>query len=177
MLLNKFSLPFCLRNFQKICVWTYSANVISDEMWQMNLRSSETMESGPYPERPGEPDCSYYIRTGLCRFGATCRFNHPPNRKLVWAFAYFYTFLSTQIYLSERILMLCYEILRWIDFEAFFSCHLWFIKLVEVHRAVDIETIAFFVLLFFISYYRWGSTSLNFFFSIIIFFLNHGLSS
>ena len=86
MLLNKFSLPFCLRNlrnFQKICVWTYSANVISDEMWQMNLRSSETMESGPYPERPGEPDCSYYIRTGLCRFGATCRFNHPPNRKLV----------------------------------------------------------------------------------------------
>ncbi|KAB2033581.1 hypothetical protein ERO13_D04G026000v2 [Gossypium hirsutum] len=40
------------------------------------------MEPGPYPERPGEPDCSYYIRTGLCRFGATCRFNHPPNRKL-----------------------------------------------------------------------------------------------
>ncbi|CAK7340130.1 unnamed protein product [Dovyalis caffra] len=53
-------------------------------MWQMNLRSSETMEAGPYPERPGEPDCSYYIRTGLCRFGATCRFNHPPNRKLIY---------------------------------------------------------------------------------------------
>nr|KYP64154.1 hypothetical protein KK1_018743 [Cajanus cajan] len=53
-----------------------------DAMWQINLRSSETMESGPYPEHPGEPDCSYYIRTGLCRFGATCRFNHPPNRKL-----------------------------------------------------------------------------------------------
>ncbi|KAE8706504.1 hypothetical protein F3Y22_tig00110392pilonHSYRG00097 [Hibiscus syriacus] len=35
----------------------------------MNLRSSETMESSAYPERPGEPDCSYYIRTGLCRFG------------------------------------------------------------------------------------------------------------
>ncbi|MBA0852544.1 hypothetical protein Goshw_006681 [Gossypium schwendimanii] len=56
-------------------------------MWQMNLRSSETMESGYYPERPGEPDCSYYIRTGLCRFGATCRFNHPPNRKLAIAAA------------------------------------------------------------------------------------------
>ncbi|XWS65139.1 hypothetical protein CRYUN_Cryun05aG0065500 [Craigia yunnanensis] len=56
-------------------------------MWQMNLRSSETMESGPYPERPGEPDCSYYIRTGLCRFGATCRFNHPPNRMLAIAAA------------------------------------------------------------------------------------------
>nr|XP_043614810.1 zinc finger CCCH domain-containing protein ZFN-like isoform X2 [Erigeron canadensis] len=45
------------------------------------------MESGSYPVRDGEPDCSYYIRTGLCRFGATCRFNHPPNRKLAIATA------------------------------------------------------------------------------------------
>jgi len=58
-------------------------DVVSDSLWMMNLRSGETMDSGAYPERPGEPDCSYYIRTGLCRFGATCRFNHPPNRKLV----------------------------------------------------------------------------------------------
>ncbi|KAK6911225.1 Zinc finger, CCCH-type [Dillenia turbinata] len=56
-----------------------------DAMWAMNLRASETMESGLYPERPGEPDCAYYMRTGLCRFGATCRFNHPPNRKLAIA--------------------------------------------------------------------------------------------
>ncbi|XP_022742015.1 zinc finger CCCH domain-containing protein ZFN-like isoform X2 [Durio zibethinus] len=66
---------------------SFSPSLNQDAMWQMNLRSSETMESGPYPERPGEPDCSYYIRTGLCRFGATCRFNHPPNRKLVIAAA------------------------------------------------------------------------------------------
>ncbi|GAV86947.1 zf-CCCH domain-containing protein [Cephalotus follicularis] len=58
-----------------------------DAMWKMNLSSSETMEPGTYPERPGEQDCSYYIRTGLCRFGATCRFNHPPNRKLAIATA------------------------------------------------------------------------------------------
>ncbi|KAJ9186113.1 hypothetical protein P3X46_005651 [Hevea brasiliensis] len=64
-----------------------SPSLNEDAMWQMNLRSNETMESGPYPERPGEPDCSYYIRTGLCRFGATCRFNHPPNRKLALAAA------------------------------------------------------------------------------------------
>ncbi|KAL9379579.1 hypothetical protein Peur_028061 [Populus x canadensis] len=64
-----------------------SPSLSEDAMWQMNLRSSETMEAGPYPERPGEPDCSYYIRTGLCRFGATCRFNHPPNRKLAIAAA------------------------------------------------------------------------------------------
>lgn len=64
-----------------------SPSLSEDAMWQINLRSSETMESMRYPEHPGEPDCSYYIRTGLCRFGATCRFNHPPNRKLAIATA------------------------------------------------------------------------------------------
>lgn len=59
--------------------------VNQDAMWSANLRMNETMEAGPYPEREGEPDCSYYIRTGLCRFGVTCRFNHPPNRKLAIA--------------------------------------------------------------------------------------------
>uniref|UniRef100_A0A7C8Z3T4 C3H1-type domain-containing protein n=1 Tax=Opuntia streptacantha TaxID=393608 RepID=A0A7C8Z3T4_OPUST len=59
-------------------------------MWPVNLRSTEVMDtalypSGPYPEREGEPDCSFYLRTGLCRFGSTCRFNHPPNRKLALA--------------------------------------------------------------------------------------------
>ncbi|KAG6525920.1 zinc finger CCCH domain-containing protein 63-like isoform X1 [Zingiber officinale] len=31
-----------------------------------------------YPERPGEPDCSFYTRTGLCNYGNKCKFNHPP---------------------------------------------------------------------------------------------------
>ncbi|RDX72887.1 hypothetical protein CR513_47577 [Mucuna pruriens] len=59
-------------------------DIISDPLWVVKLRCSEIMDSGPYPERPQEPDCSYYIRTGLCRFGATCRFNHPRNRKLYY---------------------------------------------------------------------------------------------
>ncbi|KAL6581671.1 hypothetical protein OROMI_007594 [Orobanche minor] len=58
-----------------------------DALWQMNIRSREQLDSGPFPVREGEPDCSYYIRTGLCRFGMTCRFNHPPNRKLAIATA------------------------------------------------------------------------------------------
>ncbi|KAG5532806.1 hypothetical protein RHGRI_027182 [Rhododendron griersonianum] len=62
-----------------------SPSLDEDTLWQMNLRSRDAMESGPYPVREGEPECSYYIRTGLCRFGVTCRFNHPPNRKLVKA--------------------------------------------------------------------------------------------
>lgn len=62
---------------------TCCVNHISDELWDMNLTSRNGIESGFYPVREGEPDCSYYIRTGLCRFGNSCRFNHPTNRKLV----------------------------------------------------------------------------------------------
>ncbi|KAL3635380.1 hypothetical protein CASFOL_019927 [Castilleja foliolosa] len=37
------------------------------------------VESGSYPERPGQPDCIYYLRTGTCGYGTKCRFNHPSN--------------------------------------------------------------------------------------------------
>ncbi|KAM7276489.1 hypothetical protein ACFE04_018355 [Oxalis oulophora] len=30
-----------------------------------------------YPDRPGEPNCSFYLKTGLCGYGTNCRFNHP----------------------------------------------------------------------------------------------------
>lgn len=33
-----------------------------------------------YPERPGQPECHYYMRTGDCRFGSQCRFHHPRDR-------------------------------------------------------------------------------------------------
>ncbi|GFQ00410.1 zinc finger CCCH domain-containing protein zfn-like [Phtheirospermum japonicum] len=58
-----------------------------DALWQMSMLSREQVESGHYPVREDEPDCSYYIRTGFCRFGATCRFNHPLNRNLAMATA------------------------------------------------------------------------------------------
>ena len=25
-----------------------------------------------------EKECAYYLRTGLCKFGSTCKFHHPP---------------------------------------------------------------------------------------------------
>lgn len=54
-------------------------------MLQMNSCPSEGREAGHYPEHPGERECSYYVRTGLCRYGMTCRYNHPSNRKLAVA--------------------------------------------------------------------------------------------
>ncbi|XP_021993458.1 zinc finger CCCH domain-containing protein 37 isoform X1 [Helianthus annuus] len=29
------------------------------------------------PIRPGEVDCPFYVKTGSCKYGATCRYNHP----------------------------------------------------------------------------------------------------
>lgn len=33
-----------------------------------------------FPERPGQPECQYYMKTGDCKFGAVCRFHHPSER-------------------------------------------------------------------------------------------------
>ncbi|KAH6764709.1 hypothetical protein C2S52_013673 [Perilla frutescens var. hirtella] len=41
-------------------------------------------ELGTYPDRPGEPDCIYYLRTGSCGYGSNCRFNHPSNAGQVY---------------------------------------------------------------------------------------------
>ncbi|KAL0795765.1 hypothetical protein Bca101_067142 [Brassica carinata] len=34
-------------------------------------------ESSEYPVRPGTKDCQFYLRTGRCGYGKTCRYNHP----------------------------------------------------------------------------------------------------
>lgn len=63
---------------------------MEEAMRQMNLQSHDVAErglSGPLPERPGEIDCAHYMRTGICGFGMTCRFNHPPRRNIVAAVA------------------------------------------------------------------------------------------
>ena len=43
--------------------------------------SAEKKGRGPlYPVRPHEPDCAFYLRTGYCRYGSGCRFNHPVKK-------------------------------------------------------------------------------------------------
>lgn len=32
-----------------------------------------------FPERPGEPECQYFLKTGNCKFGGSCRYHHPPD--------------------------------------------------------------------------------------------------
>lgn len=33
-----------------------------------------------YPVRAYAADCSFYLKTGTCKFGQNCRFNHPPEK-------------------------------------------------------------------------------------------------
>ena len=49
------------------------------------LYSSITMAKRPrlesslpiYPQRPGQKDCAFYMSTGTCKYGETCKFDHP----------------------------------------------------------------------------------------------------
>lgn len=34
-----------------------------------------------YPLRIDAEDCSFYMKTGNCKFGMNCKFNHPPKRR------------------------------------------------------------------------------------------------
>ncbi|GJN16933.1 hypothetical protein PR202_gb03962 [Eleusine coracana subsp. coracana] len=35
-----------------------------------------------FPERPDQPECQYYMKTGDCKFGAVCKFHHPRVRTM-----------------------------------------------------------------------------------------------
>lgn len=41
--------------------------------------SSSSQREHAFPERPGQPECQYYLRTGDCKFGSTCKYHHPPK--------------------------------------------------------------------------------------------------
>jgi hypothetical protein len=41
------------------------------------IQSNNNQQEHGFPERPGQPECQYYMRTGDCKFGATCKYHHP----------------------------------------------------------------------------------------------------
>jgi hypothetical protein len=53
---------------------------IAGPMWRLGLDGGGGGEAARLPERPGEADCGYYLRTGGCGFGERCRYNHPRDR-------------------------------------------------------------------------------------------------
>ncbi|KAE8681970.1 Zinc finger CCCH domain-containing protein 32 [Hibiscus syriacus] len=53
---------------------------LEESMRQLSVTGIES-----YPERPGVADCVYYMRTGYCGYGNSCRYNHPRDRAAVEA--------------------------------------------------------------------------------------------
>ncbi|KAJ6804013.1 zinc finger CCCH domain-containing protein 33-like isoform X1 [Iris pallida] len=52
------------------------------------LEPTQTSSTKPYaqsgsstaanlPERPNQPECQYYMKTGSCKYGTSCKYNHP----------------------------------------------------------------------------------------------------
>ncbi|KFK38099.1 hypothetical protein AALP_AA3G069300 [Arabis alpina] len=61
--------------------WTTGETGVEASMWRLGLTGGGGGEV--FPERPDEPDCIYYLRTGVCGYGSRCRFNHPRDRGAV----------------------------------------------------------------------------------------------
>ncbi|KAJ0815765.1 putative transcription factor C3H family [Helianthus annuus] len=45
----------------------------------LSVPSSSSKNEHSLPQRPGEPECQYYLKTGDCKFGSSCRYHHPPE--------------------------------------------------------------------------------------------------
>ncbi|OMP08142.1 Zinc finger, CCCH-type [Corchorus olitorius] len=69
------------RQVQNNAVSNQSADTIEEAILRLKINDNNpevgNSKLTAYPDRPGEPDCSYYLRTGLCGYGNNCRFNHP----------------------------------------------------------------------------------------------------
>lgn len=62
-----------------------SPESISAAAFTPPLARDEPLPSEPlvapqvFPHRPGREICEFYMKTGRCKYGATCKFNHPPG--------------------------------------------------------------------------------------------------
>ena len=75
----------------------YSANALAKHFRYESARNLPI-----YPQRPGEKDCVHYMQTRTCKFGDSCKFDHPiwvpeggiPDWKEVTVYYYIYSYES-----------------------------------------------------------------------------------
>lgn len=53
----------------------YAMTQLSTSIPSYSLTNSQ--KENVYPQRPGEPECQHYVKTGDCKFGSSCRYHHP----------------------------------------------------------------------------------------------------
>ncbi|CAA3003784.1 zinc finger CCCH domain-containing 67 isoform X2 [Olea europaea subsp. europaea] len=57
----------------------FSMNKIPTSM-NFPIQHQQEMVTEDYPERPGEPECSFFLKTGDCKYKSNCKFHHPKRR-------------------------------------------------------------------------------------------------
>ncbi|KAL7140669.1 hypothetical protein ABFS83_08G004100 [Erythranthe nasuta] len=55
---------------------SYSAPIADGSLRKVDI----SVDIDEFPERPGQPECDFFMKTGDCKFKLTCRFHHPKNR-------------------------------------------------------------------------------------------------
>ena len=59
--------------------WLRLAFAMTNPVSETNFYAphQQQMPVDEYPQRSGQPDCSYFLKTGDYKYKANCRFNHP----------------------------------------------------------------------------------------------------
>lgn len=58
----------------------YSAPAANNPMKKTEVSAHQQIQAEEFPERPGNPDCDYFMKTGDCKYKSACRYHHPKNR-------------------------------------------------------------------------------------------------
>lgn len=56
------------------------ANFTSQAPGPMGYGGPAVAGAAPLPQRPGEKECTFYLRTGRCQYGNRCKFHHPHEK-------------------------------------------------------------------------------------------------
>ena len=73
--------------------------VEGDEVEKQEDRSSGKQ----YPLRPEAEDCAFYLKTGTCKFGFNCKFNHPVGRRKNQVLLFVPLTLANYYYLTHMV--------------------------------------------------------------------------
>jgi hypothetical protein len=89
--------PYYYNKFTQQSVWEMPPEVMmSNAMMMMPMQMATETTGKPadparltaalingHPVRPGMPDCSFFVSSGLCKFGEKCKYNHPPEKAAI----------------------------------------------------------------------------------------------
>ncbi|OMO63653.1 Zinc finger, CCCH-type [Corchorus olitorius] len=76
---NAFTPPAAAISNLNIGVGTSAASLYQTLIAQQTLSMLGAAQT-VYPQRPGQTECDYYMKTGICKFGDRCKFHHPIDR-------------------------------------------------------------------------------------------------